>query len=43
MKFKFNNKDIAKLAQVLEIKPKRLGTNVRFEIENKEQRRKLAV
>ena len=43
MEFKFKNKDIAKLAQVLEIKPKRLGTNVRFEIENKEQRRKLAV
>ena len=43
MKFEFKNKDIAKLAQVLESKPKRLGTSVRFEIENKEQRRKLAV
>jgi hypothetical protein len=43
MKFEFKNSDIAKLAQVLESKPKRLGTSVRFEIENKEQRRKLAV
>ena len=43
MKFEFKYKDIAKLAQVLESKPKRLGTSVRFEIENKEQRRKLAV
>jgi hypothetical protein len=43
MKFEFKKKDIAKLAQVLEIKPKQVGTSVRFEIENKEQRRKLAV
>ena len=43
MKFEFKKKDIARLAQVLEIKPKRLGTSVRFEIENKEQHRKLAV
>ena len=43
MKFEFKIKDIARLAQVLEIKPKRLGTSVRFEIENKEQHRKLAV
>jgi len=43
MKFEFKNKDITKLAQVLKVQPKRLGTSVRFEIENKEQRRKLAV
>ena len=43
MKFEFKKKDIAKLAQVLEVKQKRIGTSVRFEIENKEQRRKLAV
>ena len=43
MKFEFKKNDFAKLAQVLEINPKRLGTSVRFEIENKEQRRKLAV
>jgi hypothetical protein len=43
MKFEFKEKDIAKLAQVLEVKPKRLGSSVRFEIENKELRRKLAV
>ncbi len=43
MKFEFKQNDFAKLAQVLGIKPKRLGKNVRFEVENKEQRRKLAV
>ncbi len=43
MTFKFKQKDFEKLAQVLEIKPKRCGKSVRFEIENKEQRRKLAV
>jgi hypothetical protein len=43
MKFEFKNKDITKLAQVLNSKPKRVGTSVRFEIENKEQRRRLAV
>ena len=43
MKFKFRKNDFQKIAQVLKIKPKRLGKNVRFEIENKEQRRKLAV
>src|SRR5512140_1871896 len=43
MKFEFKEKDIAQLAQVLGVQPKRLGTSVRFEIENKEQRRKLAV
>ena len=43
MKFEFKKSDFTKLAQVLKIKPKHLGTSVRFEIENKEQRRKLAV
>jgi hypothetical protein len=43
MKFEFKEKDIAKLARVLESTPKRLGSSVRFEIENKNQRRKLAV
>jgi hypothetical protein len=43
MKFEFKEKDFSKLAQVLGIKPKRLGSSVRFEVENKEQRRKLAV
>ncbi len=43
MVFEFKKKDFDKLAQVLEIKPKRIGNNVRFEIENKELRRKLAV
>jgi hypothetical protein len=43
MKFEFNKIDFAKLAQVLEVKPKHLGACVRYEIENKEQRRRLAV
>jgi len=43
MKFEFKKKDIAKLAHVLDLKPKFLGTSVRFEIENKEQKRRLAV
>jgi hypothetical protein len=43
MKFEFTKKDIATLAHVLESTPKYVGTSVRFEIENKEQRRKLAV
>jgi len=43
MKFEFKNKDFTKLAQVLKSKPKRVGTRVRFEIDNKEQRRRLAV
>jgi hypothetical protein len=43
MSFKFEQKDFEKLAQVLEIQPKRIGTSVRFEIENKKQQRKLAV
>jgi hypothetical protein len=43
MKFEFTNKDIAKLAHVLGSTPKRLGTCVRFEIENKEQQRHLAL
>ena len=43
MKFEFNKTDFAKIALVLDSKPKRFGSCVRFEIENKEQRRKLAV
>jgi hypothetical protein len=43
MKFVFKQNDFAKIAHVLESQPKRVGTSVRFEIENKEQRRKLAV
>jgi hypothetical protein len=43
MKFEFTKKDIAALAHVLDITPKYVGTSVRFEIENKEQRRRLAV
>jgi hypothetical protein len=43
MKFVFKQNDFAKIAHVLESQPKQVGTSVRFEIENKEQRRKLAV
>jgi hypothetical protein len=43
MKFEFKKTDYKKLANVLDVKPKRIGDGVRFEIENKEQRRKLAV
>jgi hypothetical protein len=43
MNFEFKQKDIEKLIQVLEIKPKRVGNSIRFEIENKKQQRKLAV
>jgi hypothetical protein len=43
MNFVFTQKDFQKLAQVLEVKPKRIDQNMRFEIENKKQQRKLAV
>ncbi len=43
MNFEFKKKDFTKLAQLLECPPKRCGSCIRFEIENKEQRRKLAV
>ncbi len=43
MTFEFKQKDFQKLAQVLEVKPKRIGSSMRFEIENIRQQRKLAV
>jgi len=43
MTFEFKKKDFEKLAQVLEVKPKCIGSSVRFEIENIKQNRKLAV
>jgi len=43
MNFVFKLNDFKKIAQVLEIKPRRIGNSMRFEIENIEQRRKLAV
>jgi len=43
MTFEFKQADIVKLAHALQTEPKRLGKNIRFEIENKEQHRKLAV
>jgi hypothetical protein len=43
MTFEFKASDYKKIAQVLEVKPKRIADSIRFEIENTEQRRKLAV
>ena len=43
MTFEFKQKDFQKLTQVLEVKPKRIGSSMRFEIENKKQQRKMAV
>ena len=43
MRFEFKQKDIDKLTRVLSSKPKRIGNSIRFEIENKEQHRKLAI
>jgi len=43
MSFEFKPADINKISKVLKIKPKRLGKNVRFEIENRRQNRKIAV
>jgi hypothetical protein len=43
MVFEFKQRDINKLSHVLRTKPKSVGNSVRFEIENKEQRRKLAL
>jgi hypothetical protein len=43
MMFEFKQRDINKLSHVLRAKPKSVGNSVRFEIENKEQRRKLAL
>jgi hypothetical protein len=41
--FEFRQRDIEKLAQVLQTRPKFIGRSVRFEIENKKQQRKLAM
>jgi hypothetical protein len=43
MTFEFKASDYKKIAQVLEVKPKRIADSIRFEIENTKQRRKLAV
>jgi hypothetical protein len=43
MSFDFSTKDIAKLSQVLGVKPKKVGKGVRFEVLNREHKRKLAV
>jgi hypothetical protein len=43
MTFEFKQKDFKKLEQVLEVKPKRIGNSMRFEIDNKKQQRKLAI
>ncbi|MBN1398468.1 MAG: hypothetical protein JXA06_10595 [Bacteroidetes bacterium] len=43
MAFKFKQKDFQKLAKVLNVKPKHIGSSKRFEIENKKDKRRLAV
>jgi hypothetical protein len=43
VKFEFRQRDIKKLAHVLQSEPKFIGQSVRFEIENKKQQRKLAM
>jgi hypothetical protein len=43
MIFKFKKIDFYKLGQVLEVKPKHIGNSVRFEVENEDHRRKLAL
>jgi hypothetical protein len=43
MGFEFKQKDINALVQVLNIKPKRIGNTVRFEIENRKSQRKISV
>lgn len=43
MIFIFKKKDIDKLAQVLDVVPKRVGNCVRFEIKSEDLRRKLAL
>ena len=43
MPFAFTAADFRKVGKVLGVAPKRLGNNVRYEIENRENHRKLAV
>ncbi len=43
MAFEFAEKDIRKLSQILGIEPKRIGNHYRFEVQNKQQERRLAL
>jgi hypothetical protein len=43
MALEFKQKDFDKFTKILEVKPKYIGDSVRFEIENKKLRRKLAI
>lgn len=43
MAFEFRQRDIDKVAHVLQTRPRVIGHSVRFEIENKKQQRKLAM
>lgn len=43
MSFEFSDKDLQKISQVLGVTPKRSGRAVRFEVENKEGSRRLAL
>jgi hypothetical protein len=43
MIFEFKASDFQKVGKILGVRPKRLGNNVRFELENKESHRKIAL
>ncbi len=43
MKFTFRSADIARLSRLLGVKPKKMGNNIRFEIEGKGTSRKLSL
>jgi hypothetical protein len=43
MVFEFKASDYAKVGKILGARPKRLGNNVRFELKNKENQRKIAL
>ena len=43
MSFEFKDKDIKKLSQVLGVAGKKVGNDFRFEVENIEQNRKIAL
>lgn len=42
-KINFSREDISKIAKVLGVKPKEMGNNFRFELEDRENRRKIAL
>ncbi|MFI5250937.1 MAG: hypothetical protein ACHQQQ_00775 [Bacteroidota bacterium] len=43
MPFEFKAQDFQKVGKILGVRPKRLGNNIRYELENKENHRKIAL